>query len=153
MWPFKSNDTPEDEEWSSKAIPITTLARWYIYDMVAKDVNKLATALALTPVSEEGDEKESQDSIDRLARVESLIPYMEVMSDINSKVIMQLQRDTLPEEVKEQLADSEEALEHLLTFYDYVSFAAILSAFSSAAELGIIDVSGRFTHKETGEEQ
>ena len=153
MWPFNPSDDPDDDEgWVTKAVPVTTLARWYIYDMDAKNTNKLAIELDLTPVSEEGDEKERQDSAVRVDRISSLVAFFATMSEINAKAIMQVQKSELPPQVQAAFKQHEHELEHLLHFYTSMSYAAIFSSFASAAELGLIDVSGRFTSTETSEE-
>lgn len=145
MWPFNPADDADDESWVTREIPITTLARWYLYDMDVKNVNKLATTLDLMPVSEEGDEKERQDSNTRVDRIEDLIPYISIMSEINAKAVIQVQQNELPASVRRAMQHHSAELEQLLLFYQHMSFAAIFSAFSSAAELGLIDISGRFT--------
>ena len=153
MWPFKSNrPSGDDDEWVSKSVPISTLARWYLYDLDVANPNKLAVSMELTPVSEEGDEKERQDSDVRIARLEGMMPFIHTMADINAKAVFQVQKNELPEEMRKFLSTESPELEQLVKFYESMSFAAILSALSSAAELGLIDVSGRFTTKETGEE-
>lgn len=153
MWPFKSNRPPGgDDEWVSKSVPISTLARWYLYDLDVANPNKLAVSLDLTPVSEEGDEKERQDSDVRITRLEGMMPFIHTMADINAKAVFQVQKNELPEEMRKFLSTESPELEQLVKFYESMSFAAILSALSSAAELGLIDVSGRFTTKEKGEE-
>lgn len=153
MWPFRPNRPDgDDDEWVSKAIPITTLARWYMYDVDVKDANKLAVALDLTPVSEEGDEKERQDSDVRIRRVEGVMEFINTMAEINAKAVLQVQMAELPPELQAFLKSGPAELEQLLKFYESMSFAAILTSFSSAAELGIIDLSGRFTSKEIGDD-
>lgn len=149
MWPFRS-DKPDDS-WVSKAVPVTTLARWYMYDLDVTDANKLAVALNLTPVSEEGDEKERQDADVRIRRLESITPFMSTMAEINSRAVFQVQRNELSEELREHLRGSGPELDQLIKFYERMSFAAILSSFSSAAELGLIQIAGKFTSKEVGE--
>lgn len=151
MWPFKSNKSSDDDDWEFKAVPLTTLARWYIYDLDVEDANKLAVALELTPSSPEGDEKERQDSYDRIARIDGMMTFFHTMADINAKVVFQVQKDNLPPEMQGFLDRSSEELEQLVNFYESMSFAAILSAFSTAAELGLVQVAGKITSKEIGE--
>lgn len=152
MWPFNPSNESEDEDWVTKAVPVTTLARWYIYDMDAKNTNKLAVELDLTPVSEEGDEKERQDSDIRVDRVMALGAFFATMAEINAKAIMQVQKSELPPQVQVAFEKHSHELEQLLYFYQSMSYAAIFSAFSSAAELGLVEISGRFTSTETDEE-
>ena len=150
MWPFKSGRSFDDDDggWEDKAVPLSTLARWYMYDMDVQDANKLAVALDLTPVSEEGDEKERQDSDDRIDRISGLIPFFNTMANINAEAVFQVQRQELPPEMKEMLANPTPELMQLVKFYEGLSFAAILSSFSSAAELGLIKLTGNVLSKE-----
>lgn len=146
MWPFNSDDSSDDGySETRREIPVTTLARWYLYDMDVKHVNKLAMSLDLMPVSEEGDEKERQDSNARVSIIEPLIPFISIMSEINAKAVVQVQRNDLPPHLKKAFQQHTHELEQILQFYQQLSFAAIFSAFSSAAELGLVDVSGTFT--------
>lgn len=149
MWPFKSErPSDDDDDWVTKAVPITTLARWYMYDLDVEDTNKLAVQLDLTPVSEEGDEKERQDSDVRINRINALMPFFYTLADINAKVVFAVQKSSLPEEVSSMVDPNSPEAEQLFRFYSSMSFAAILSAFSSAAELGLVDLSGRFVTKD-----
>ena len=149
MWPFKSErPSNDDDDWVTKAVPITTLARWYMYDLDVEDTNKLAVQLDLTPVSEEGDEKERQDSDVRIDRINALMPFFYTLADINAKVVFAVQKNSLPEEVSSMVDPNSPEAEHLFRFYSSMSFAAILSSFSSAAELGLVDLSGRFVTKD-----
>lgn len=145
-WPFKNNRFSNDDgdDWVTKAVPISTLARWYMYDMDVEDTNKLAVSLDLTPVSPEGDEKERQDSDVRVEHISPLMPFFYTLADINANVVLNVQKANLPEEMRGVFDGSPEELHHLYNFYRSMSFAAILSSFSSAAELGLIDLSGRF---------
>lgn len=152
MWPFNSPDDKGEPSETRRQVPVTTLARWYLYDMDVKYVNKLAMSLDLMPVSEEGDEKERQDSNARVSLIEPLIPFISIMSEINSKAVIQVQRDELPPHLKKAFQQHAQELEQIMQFYQHLSFAAIFSAFSSAAELGLIDVSGTFTSTTSFEE-
>ncbi len=152
MWPFRPNKPSDDgDEWISKSVPVSTLARWYLYDLDVSNPNKLAVALDLTPVSEEGDEKERQDSDVRVARLDPIIPFIYTMADINAKAVFQVQRHELPKEMRDFLNTASPELEQLVKFYESMSFAAIFSALSSGAELGLLELSGKFTTKEIGE--
>lgn len=154
MWPFGSNkrSNDDDDDWVTKSIPVTTLARWYLYDVEVNNPNALAVLLDLTPVSEEGDEKERQDSEVRVDRLYNIFPFIKTMAEINAKAVFQVQRAELPEELTKLLNPNSPEMEQLIKFYEHLSFAAIMSAFSSAAELGLVELSGKFTSKEIGEE-
>lgn len=125
----------------TETVPLSTLIRWYIYDLQIKDANKLAAEFDLMPVSEEGEQKELDDAEARVDRIYSLLPLVEVFSEINAKAVLTLQTDEMIEMgmKPEQLAEEAETLKG---FYQSVSAAALISMLSSALELGIIEVRG-----------
>lgn len=143
MFPFSSNDDDDDEE--AERIPVSTLFRWYLYDMDVKDPNTLGKAFDLLPVSAEGDEKERQDAEARIAKVDPLISFLNLYSHINSQYIFETQKATLlkmpgvTSEVLESEADS------IGMFYQNVTFAGLLTTFSAAVDLGLIRINGSFT--------
>lgn len=126
------------------SVPITTLIRWYMYDLEIKDTNKLAEAFSMMPVSEEGDEKEAQDARARMSKVMPLIPFLEVCSGINAKAIITLQEEELIK-MGMTLEQIENEKEFLNLFYQNVSFAALVSTLSTAIELGLLVVNGTLT--------
>ena len=134
MWPFRPSKPEDDDAWETSAVPLTTLARWYVYDLDVEEANKLAVSLDLSPVSQEGDEKERQDSEERVDRIRGMIPFFNTMSEINARVVFQVQKDNLPSEMKSFLDKDSEELAQRGRFYESMSFEAILSAFSTAAE-------------------
>jgi hypothetical protein len=136
---FDSDDEDADR------IPVSTLFRWYLYDMDVKDPNGLGKAFDLLPVSAEGDEKERQDAEYRLSKVKPLISFLNLYSHINSQYIFETQKSSLlkmpgvTSEILEQEADS------IGMFYQNVTFAGLLTAFSAAVDLELIQVNGSFT--------
>lgn len=119
-------------------VPMRTLARWYFYDAGLDDPNKMATLVGMMPDSVEGSEMEEEASDQRMERVIPLIPYIETMSEINARSFATLQFDHYAEAHQTELSQLNEEREHIEELYRQVSFSALLAAFSSGLELGII---------------
>jgi hypothetical protein len=134
---FFNRGSGEEYEIIKNEIPFSTLTRWYLYDMSIPDTNDIAVALGLNPVSDEGHEKEEEDSEIRLASLDTLIPYLDIISELNAKIITTSQ---LYELGKEKAIDQEmeNDVRLMRDLYHAVGFSALVSAFSSAIELGII---------------
>jgi hypothetical protein len=120
-------------------IPLTTLARWYLYDTDLEEPNKVASRLGMTLVSDEGNEKEMQDSDKRIDNIFSLYPFIGAIADINAKAVAATQIMHMEENSGgSDLQDSEAIISEL---YRVIGHAAITSAFSTAVELGIVRLS------------
>jgi hypothetical protein len=142
MWPFKK---PEDRwEFSSDSVPLSTLVRWYMYDAGVDTPNKAISFFNMTPVSEEGAEKEQQDSNARIKNVLALFPFLAISAEINAKTIASLQKEDMAEHGQNP-AVLEQEFERMTEFYEQMSFSALVTAFSAAAELGLVQVTGIFS--------
>jgi hypothetical protein len=137
-WKFwkKEEDNDFNREVLNEQIPLSTLIRWYCYDLGVEDANDLFKAFDLMPVSQEGEEYELDQSTDRVKEVDPLLPFFEMIAAINAKAITTIQLDESGGEI---LQDSDRALMEGL--YRQVSFAALVAAFSSALEIGFINKS------------
>lgn len=146
MWPFKGEDSeePESSTLMSK-VPITTLYRWYMYDMNIENPNEHLNVFNITPISDEGDEKEREESDARTDRIEALIPFMNLYANMNAHYIFEMQKADLLEipGITEEKLKSE--MPNLKQFYRQISFAAILTMLSSAIELGLLIPDGSIT--------
>jgi len=136
-WKFwKKEDEPQ--VYSNK-IPLSTLIRWYCYDLGIEEPNHLFRAFDLMPVSEEGEEYEMGESETRVDEIVGLLPFFEMIAAINAKAISTIQlQDIETEEVSEIEPKLMEGL------YQQVSFAALVAAFSAALELGFLNKSYDF---------
>lgn len=122
-------------------IPLTTLARWYLYDTDLEDPNKIAPRLGLSLVSDEGNEKELQDSDKRLDQILNLYPFIGAIADINARAVATTQIMHMEEHNGgTDISDSEAMISEL---YRTIGHAAITSAFSTAVELGIVRLSDK----------
>lgn len=143
IWPFEKNDGSDDTEVTK--VPLTTLYRWYMYDMNVDTPNKHLDIFHITPVSEEGDEKEREDSDLRTDNVGPLIPFINLYANMNAQYVFEMQKDELLAMPGMSLSKLEAETGALKQFYRQISFAGLLTAFSSAIELGIVQLDGSMT--------
>lgn len=136
-WKFwKKDETPQ--VYSNK-IPLSTLIRWYCYDLGIDEPNDLFRAFDLMPVSKEGEEYEMGESETRVDEIVGLLPFFEMIAAINAKAISTIQ---LQDVETEDVSDIDPKLMEGL--YQQVSFAALVAAFSAALELGFLNKSYDF---------
>ena len=136
-WFKKRREEPEFEI-ISKDIPLTNLMRWFLYDTGLIEPNDIAHKLNLPPVSEEGNTKEEEDSDARIGAISELLPFINIMSDIAADVIANIQIQDIEEHEGE---DAKQILHEMTTMrqmYKVVALSAVIGAFASAAELGMI---------------
>jgi len=75
---WKRNKAPRlVAEISQDKVPLSTLIRWYCYDLGIEDVNDLVKAFSLMPVSQEGEDFEKEASERRIDAVVPLMPFIE----------------------------------------------------------------------------
>lgn len=137
FWGRKENSI----EIESRAVPASTLYRWYCYDVGVRNVHDLDTKLGLVPISEEGQVMEREESDKRLVAIAGLIPFIELITNINAEAVTATTTTELFK--KTGMEDSEELdvlLEAMHALHSYVSFAGLVAAFSAAANLGLISV-------------
>lgn len=130
---FKKNE--EEFEIVHNEVPTSTLIRWYLHDMDVENSNEVASIFGLTPISDEGADKEMEDSDARLINIGGIIPFIEIMADINARVVAHIQSKSLNEDGEHM---EQEAIDMLAEFYTAISISALVPAFASAIELGII---------------
>ena len=129
-------------------VPVSTLFRWYCYDLKVDDPNAVAKKVGLTPVSDEGEQMEITDSLFRVARVLPYMSYINTISDINSIVLSETQADIFTSLIGEDGLDEEELeplKQQIRSMYKMVSMSALVSAFSSGFQLGLIHDDGAIT--------
>jgi hypothetical protein len=141
----KKKENQFDVEFFTKDVPLSTIARWYIYDTELAEPNEVADLLGMTYVSEEGNEKERQDSDNRLEAINYLLPYINMISDISSDVITSIQVSEITKKNPDDKEEIEREINTMATLYKVIGMAAVVGAFSTAMDLGLIkpgDVSG-----------
>ena len=122
----------------SKDIPLSHLTRWFLYDSGLIEPNELVSRLGLNPVSDEGNAKEEEDSDIRLANIDSLLPFLNIISDITADVITNLQVKDIEESGDEDARQAVHEMTIMRHMYKVVALSALVSGFASAKELGLI---------------
>jgi len=117
-------------------VPFSTITRWSLYDLNIDNPNEIAILLGLTPVSQEGNEKEVEDSHIRLSALDELLPYIDIISELNAKVISATQMREFSEDFEENISDEE--IDAMTEFYKAIGFSALVTAFSVGIELDIL---------------
>lgn len=140
-WPI-----PEPESTGElHQVPITTLFRWYLYDTIGPDANKNIKVFGLSPISEEGHEKEQEDSDNRLFAIEALLPFLTIYANMNAEFSFEAHRKEMlkiPGIDESMLESSSETLKE---FYSNLTFNGMLAAMSAATELNLIKMHGMYT--------
>jgi len=139
-WPISH----DGEDGQTHKIPINMLYRWYLYDIVGDEANKSIKLFNLSPVSDEGNEKELEDAENRLIHISPLIPFIRLYADMNAQHSFNVHREELlkiPGVTAETLDSGAASLKN---FYSNMSFNGIVALLSAAVELEIIEINGMF---------
>ncbi len=120
-------------------IPFSTLARWSLYDLELDNPNTIGVEMGLNPVSNEGDEKEREDSADRIAAINHLAPFFDMVSDLTGTVLSISQINSIKESGLLSEEATDEDIEIIAMFFKAISISALIIAFSSAMRLGMIE--------------
>ena len=137
-------DNSRDDMELSK-VPLTTLYRWYMYDMNDESPNTHLGIFDITPVSEEGDQKEREESEARTDRLDALLPFINLYSNMNAQYIFEMQKQDLIQSgaISSEKLDEEHA--SLKKLYKQITFSGLLTMLSSAIELGLLRTDGAIT--------
>jgi len=126
-----------DEEPKHQEIPFSTITRWSLYDLALDNPNKVAVDLGLNPVSDEGHEKEREDSDARLEQIQPLLPYIEVTAELTARILSSVQLAEI-EDMEASVDLNQEDIEIMIAFFKSVALSSLIVAFSSAIELDMI---------------
>lgn len=137
---YKDGDMPEHV---ISRIPVTTLYRWFMYDLKTKKPNDHIDVFGLTPVSEEGDEKERQESEERLDNILELTPFLTMFADMTATYVIEMQKCGMVE--IPDLTSLTTNGDKIKSFYRRLAYSALLTSYASAVELGLVDASQTYT--------
>lgn len=136
-WFKRKNDEP-DFEIIRKDIPLTDIARWFIYDTGIGEPTEIASILGMNPDSEEGQEKQEEDSDIRMSQVEYLLPFMNLMADIVADSITGMQVAEIVKKDPDNQEEIERESKTMSTMYKVIAMSSLMGAFSAAMEIGLI---------------
>lgn len=144
MNPFFDDEDDAQLPSGVEKIPLSTLFRWYLYDthpgINPSKYNKIFNLLA---VSDEGHEKEAEDSEARLEKIAPLASFLQFYANATSEFVVELNKETFTKHSGAKDADEQEHyLEVLKESYAINAYYALVSAFSTAVDLGLVRVQG-----------
>jgi hypothetical protein len=126
---------------ASMEVPMSTILRWYLYDTAMAEVNEISELIGLTPVSEEGDLKEEEDSENRLLAISTVFPYLDSIADMSANVLTTIHLKELGENGNDDMAKfMEEELNSMKSVYKAVALSTLVGAFSIANHLQLIHI-------------
>lgn len=128
-------------------IPMTTILRWMLYDVGVQDDKKLTALIGLTPVSDEGNSKEIEDSEDRLNDIYDILPFAEMISSMSADMIATMHtKDVIAAELVDEIDPQE--IEIMKALYKSIAMTATISAFSTGVKLGLIEINASHLSQE-----
>ena len=136
---FNRRNESFEVEYFKKDIPLSTIARWYVYDTELGEPNDVVELIGLNKASDDGDEKEPEDTDTRLETIDYLLPYLHAIADIAADVITGVQVDEIVKNNPDSKEEIERELDTMRVLYKVASLSAIIGAFASAMEIGLIE--------------
>lgn len=135
-----------EQDATSAYVPMSTLLRWYLYDMQVTNREELAAKIELPPISEEGVEMEQKDSDIRMKPVTDFESIAQAIAEVNGYIISTIQRESLQAHIEETYPNAsneeriliEKAQEEASDFLDQVGFAACMFMLSVGFKLGLL---------------
>jgi hypothetical protein len=124
-------------ETQHQEIPFSTITRWSLYDLMLDNPNKVAVDLGLNPVSDEGHDKEREDSDGRLSNVQPLLPFIEVTSELTARILSSVQLSEI-DALGESVDLDQDDIDVMIAFFKSVALSSLIVAFSSALQLDMI---------------
>lgn len=143
-WKFWKKSKQEDlmGPVASPLVPVSTLFRWYCYDLEIVNPNRISSKLGLSGVSEDVEEMEKEASNKRLVHIVPILPFLKAVASINATVLSEIQSENIKNQIgpdDERMAHVMEALEDVL---GHISLSALIAGFSAAISLGVVHSSG-----------
>lgn len=124
-------------------VPMSTVYRWYLYDTsLTDDINDIAEVIGLSRVSDEGEDKEMEDSERRMAAATPLFPFLESMAELSARVMSAIHITEMAEDDPELDEEDDEVIATIAAMhnvYKAVALSTLVGTISGALELGIIE--------------
>ena len=137
---FNRRKKHTEDEVVSHDVPMSTVARWYLYDTdLTDDVNGLAEMIGLTPISDEGEAKEREESTARIDALRAIYPFLDLMSNISAEALTMHHLKELTTEDDIEKSALVKDLKNMQVVYRAVALSTLIGSFSIALNLGLID--------------
>lgn len=145
-WKFWKKNNEETADHAPVMVPSSTLFRWALYDLGIENPNKFAEAAGFTPISEEVEFMELQESNKRLSALDPYKSFISMMANITAEILTETSANLLGKEMFENTGIPQDVQEDLLfDMYLKISAMSLLPAVSAALDLGIMVNPGAYT--------
>jgi hypothetical protein len=126
-------------------VPVSTLYRWYLYDIIGDDADSHVDIFKLSHVSSEGHEKELEDSELRILEIEPLFPFLSLYAGMNAEYSYEVHKAQMMKipGISESMIES--SSDNLKEFYSNLAFNALTAALAAAVDLKLVELRGLFT--------
>jgi len=139
-WFSRLFNRDDDEYVEDISVPLSTILRWYLFDTAVSDHSVIGELIGLSPISEEGESKELEDSEERLSKLAFILPFIDSMSDISANFMTAIHCKEAGKVQGIELDD--EDVEAMISVYKLVSISTLIGTFSIALNLGLIQPNG-----------
>jgi len=145
-WKFWEKNNEDFKGFEPVVVPSSTLFRWALYDLGIENPNRFAEAAGFTPISEEVESMEVQESAKRLAAIAPYKSFISMMIHVTAEILTETSSTLFGSQLLEATGISQdEQVEILFDMYAHIASATLLPALSAALDLGIIVNPGAFT--------
>ena len=130
----------EEYEVHAQEVPLSTVYRWFLYDTcIVDNINDLAEMIGLSRISEEGELKEEEDSLNRVDAIAPLYPFLDSIATVSAKSFCALHLSKLFAEDEADNDLFEQQAEAMFEMYKDMALSTLVATFSIGLHLGMIN--------------
>lgn len=122
------------------------LIRQLIYDSGYPDPEAIASALGLSPLSEEVSSMEARASLERFATIMDFLPFISAQSDLSAKISAHAYALSFADTGREP--PPREELDEMSQMFNVVASSAVVSCFAYLTSIGALSIK-RIKYKQT----
>ena len=120
---------------------VTNRLRGFILDSQIQHAHELSVILGCTPLSEELQEKEEEESDNRIEKISTLIPLLYAHAHVLAEGAVEYQRSNVTNETLKNLPD--EMWWESRKMMEQMALSVLLGSVSQLVDMGLLDVSKR----------
>lgn len=114
------------------------LIRQLIYDSGYPDPEAIASALGLSPLSEEVSDMETKASLERFVTIVDILPFISAQSDLSAKISAQAYALSFAEMGMEEPPHGE--IDEMSHMFQVVASSAVVSCFAYLTSIGALSI-------------
>jgi hypothetical protein len=118
---------------------VTNRLRGFILDSQIQHAHELSVILGCTPLSEELQEKEEEESDNRIEKISTLIPLLYAHAHVLAEGAVEYQRSNVTNETLKNLPD--EMWWESRKMMEQMALSVLLGSVSQLVDMGLLDVS------------